>query len=106
MLAFADSVWYVSLTNTFNRQVEIPADLLVAVVTRVVVAHNSPSTTAAVAPKLSRNVNLRKVLRELYVDALPDFTLHKRPLISLVCKYIDVFAESDSDVGTTILTFH
>ena len=69
-------------------------------------AHNSSSTTAAVAPHLSRNDKLRKALRELHVDALLDSTPHKRPLISLVCKYIDVFAESDSDVGTTSLTFH
>ena len=27
-------------------------------------------------------------------------------LVSLVCKYIDVIAESDSDVGTTSLAFH
>ena len=47
-------------------------------------AHNSPSTIAAVAPKLSRNEKLRKVLRELHVDTLPDSTPHKRPLISLV----------------------
>ena len=46
------------------------------------------------------------MLRILHVDALPDSTFHKRPLISLVCKYIDVFAESDLDVGTTNLTFH
>ena len=61
---------------------------------------------SAVAPQLSRNEKLRKVLRELNIDALPDSTPHKRPLISLVCKYIDVFAKSDSDVGTTNLTFH
>ena len=27
--------------------------------------------------------------RELHVDTLPDLTLHKRPVVSLVCKYID-----------------
>ena len=46
------------------------------------------------------------MLRELHVNALPDSTPHKRPLIFLVCKYIDVIAESDSDVGTMNLTFY
>ena len=93
------------MVNPSNRRVEIPADLPVAAVAPVAMAHNS-SSTAAVAPQLSRNEKLRKVLRELHVDALPDSTPHKRPLISLVCKYIDVFAESVLDVGTTTLTFH
>ena len=57
-------------------------------------------------PQFSRNKKLRKVLRELQVDELPDLTPHKRPLVSLVCKYLDIFAESDADVGTTSLAFN
>ena len=45
-------------------------------------------------------------MRELPVDALPDSTPHKLLLVSLVCKYLDIFAESDADVGTTSLVFH
>ena len=37
---------------------------------------------------------------------LPDLTPHKRPLVSLVCKYFDIFAESDANVGITNLAFH
>ena len=37
---------------------------------------------------------------------LADSVLHKRSLVSLVSEYLDVFATSDSDVGTTSLTFH
>ena len=106
VLAPTDSICYVALAYPSNRRVEIPVDVPVAAVAPVALAHNSCSTTAAVAPKLSRNEKLLKVLRELHVDSLPDFTPHKRPLISLVCKYIDVFSESDSAVGTTNLTFH
>ena len=80
--------------------------MTVAAVGPVAMAHKSSSTNAAFAPQLSRNEKLHKVLRELHVDALPDSTPHKRPLTSLVCKYINVVAESDSDVGTTNLTFH
>ena len=54
---------------------------------------------------MSRNEKLRKVLRELQVDVLPDSTPHKRPLVSLVCKYLDIIAESDADVGKTISRF-
>ena len=32
--------------------------------------------------------------------------IHKRSLILFVCKYIDLLAECDSDVGTTSLAFH
>ena len=106
VLAPTNSVCYVAVANPSNRQVKILADVPVAAIVPVAMAHSSSSTTAAVSPQLSRNEKLRKVLRELHVDALPDSTPHKRPLTSLVCKYIDVFAEDDSDVGTTNITFH
>ena len=62
--------------------------------------------TAAITPRLSRNDKLRKVLHIFRVDSLPDSTANKRPLISLVYKYIDMFAENDSHVKTTSLAFH
>ena len=93
VLALTDMVCYVAVANPSNRRVEIPADVPVAAFAPVAMAHNSGSTTAADALKLSRNEKLSKVLRELHVDALPDSTPHKRPLISLVCKYIDAFAK-------------
>ena len=46
------------------------------------------------------------MLHELQIDGLPVATAHKQPLISLVTKFIDTFAENDADVGTTSLTFH
>ena len=55
---------------------------------------------------MSREEKLRKVLHELLIDGLPDATPHKQPLIFLVTKFIDAFAENDADVGTTSLTFH
>ena len=103
--ALTDSTCYVAVANLSNRRVEIPADLPIAAVAPVALTPNAPSTTA-VAPQLTRIHNLRKVLHELHFDSPPDSTPHKRPLISLVCKYIDVLAENDTDVGTTSLTFH
>ena len=37
---------------------------------------------------------------------LADSVPHKRPIVSLVSVHLDVFAESNSDVGTTGFTFH
>ena len=93
------------IANPSNRRIEISAGQPVAAIAPVALTPHSISI-AAVTPKLSRIEKLRKVLRDLQVDTLPDSTPHKRALVSLVCKYIDVFAESDTDVGKTSLTFH
>lgn len=69
-------------------------------------AFNFPNKTAVVSPQLFRNKKLRKVLRELHVNSLTDSTSHKCPKVYFVCKYIDLFAESDSDVGKTSLTIY
>ena len=99
------SEYFVPIANPSNSRVEIPAGTFVAAIAPVALAANSTST-AAMNPQLSRNEKLRKVLREMQVDTLPDSTPHKRPPVSLVCKYLDIFAESDADVGTTGLAFH
>ena len=75
------------MANPSNNRVEISAGTPVAAIAPVALAANSPST-AATNPQLSRNEKLRKVLRELQVDALPDSTIHKRPLVSLVSRYL------------------
>ena len=46
------------------------------------------------------------MLHELKIDSLLDTAPHKQQLLSRVAKYLDIFAECDSDVGTTNLTFH
>ena len=94
-----------SRLSTPQTAVKIPAGIPVDAIAPVALAANSPST-AATNPQLSLNEKLRKVLRELQVDALPESTPHKRPLVSLDCMYLDIFAESDADVGTTSLAFH
>ena len=101
----ADSVFYLPIANPSNARAEIAAGTPVAAIALVALAHNSPST-AAMTPQLSRNEKLCKVLRELQIDTLLDSTVHKRFLVSLVWNYLDVFAESDSDVNTTSLAFN
>ena len=71
---------YVPIANPSNTRLEIPAGSTVAAIAPIALAANSTST-AAMNPELSRNEKLRKVLRELQVDALPDSTPHKRPLV-------------------------
>ena len=46
------------------------------------------------------------MLHELMIDSLPDTAPHKQRLLSLVAKYLDIFADCVSDVGTTNLMFH
>ena len=46
------------------------------------------------------------MLHELKIDSFPDTAPHKQQLFLQVVKYLDIFAECDSDVGTTNLTFH
>ena len=46
------------------------------------------------------------MLHELKIDSLSDTAPHKLQSLSLMAKYLDIFAECDSDVGTTNLTFH
>ena len=70
VLAPINSVCFVAVANPSNRRVEIPADVPVAAVAPVAMANNSSFTTAVVAPQLSRNEKLGKVVRELQVDAL------------------------------------
>ena len=101
----SSSEFFIPITNPSNTRVEILAGTPVAVIARVVLAAIS-TFTGAMNPQLSRNEKLCKVLRELQVDALPDSTPHKRPLVSLVCKYFNIFDEYDADVGTTCLEFH
>ena len=50
VLGPSNSVFYVAVVNPSNRRVKIPADLPVASVAPVAMAHNYSSTTAAVAP--------------------------------------------------------
>ena len=40
------------------------------------------------------------------IDTLSDIAPHKQQLLSLVARYLDIFAECDADVGTTNLTFY
>ena len=103
--ALVDLVFILPVANPSNRKVEIATGTPVAAIGFVALAFSFPST-AATTPQLSRNDKLRKMLRDLQIDTLPDSIPHKRFLVSLVCKYLDVFAESDINVGPTSLAFH
>ena len=46
------------------------------------------------------------MLHELKINSLLDTAPHKQQLLSLVAKYLNIFAECDSDIGITNLKFH
>ena len=99
------SEFFLPIANPSNSRGEIPTYTFVTEIAPIAHAANSTSTAAS-NPRLSRNEKLRKVLRELQVAALHDSSPHKRSLGWLVSKNLDIFAESDADVGTTSLAFH
>ena len=87
----SSSEFFVPIANASDTRVEIPAfNPFAAIAPDARAANFTLTSTAATNPQLSRNVKLRNVLRELQVDALPDSTHHKRSLVSLVCKYLDI----------------
>ena len=100
-----DGVCRVAIVNLSSLSVVIKPVTPIAAVNLVVQSSNAVQTAATVA-RLYREKKLRKVLHDLQNDGLPDATPYKQPLISLVTKFIDTFAENDADVGTTSLTFH
>ena len=73
----ADSVCYVAVANPSERRVDIAANAPISAVAPVDLTANSVSS-AAVAPQLSINTKLRKVMHKLRIDSLPDSTAHKR----------------------------
>ena len=94
-----------ALVNNFDKSIEILACFPVASVIFVRPVSKS-SQAAATVFRLPHESKLRQVLHELKIDLLPDTAPHKQQLFSLVAMYVDIFAEFDSDVGTTKLTFH
>ena len=95
----------VAVLNNSEKPIEIFVGLLVASVNPVRPVSKS-SQAAATAPRLPYKSKLQNVLHGLKIDLLFDTAPHKQQLLSLLGKYLDIFAECDSDVGTTNLTFH
>ena len=98
------NVCRVAVVNNSDKPIEILAGVFVASVNTVGPASKSSQATAT-APRLPHESKLRKVLHELKIDS-SDTAPHKQQFLSLVAKYLDIFAECDSDVGTTNLTFY
>ena len=100
-----DDLFTIAIANPSNQRIYIRSNVAITTVFPVEFLENGLSTKATY-PRISRNEKLREVLRELKIDYLPNSPPHKRPLISLVIKYLDVFAEDEADVGTPSLTFN
>ena len=102
----SDGSCRVAIGNPSKSTVEFCASLPVASIHAVRLAPMSTSACAQSTSRLSQEDKLRKVVRELKLDDILDSAPHKSALYSRVAQFIDVFAESDSDVGTTNLVFH
>ena len=95
----------IAVVNNSDKPIEMLAGFPVAFVNTV--RHASKSSQAyATATRLPYESKLRKVLHELKINSLSDTAPQKQQLLSLVAKYLDIFAECDSDVGTTNQTFY
>ena len=95
----------VAVVNNSDKPIEMLAGFLVASVNTVRPASKSSQATVT-APLQPHESKLRKFLHDLKIDSLFDTAPHKQQLLSLVAKYLEIYAECDSDVGTTNLTFH
>ena len=100
-----DGCCRVAVVNPSPRSIEIPSGFPIASA-KTVIQSQKDSRVAALNPRLPRDAKLRKIVSELKIDSLPDSTPHKSQLLALISKYLDIFAESDSDVGVTDLAFH
>ena len=94
----------VAVVNNFDKPIDICAKFHIASVNPVCPFSKSSQSTAT-AFRLPHESKLRKVLHELKIDSVLDTAPHKQQLLSLVAKYLDIFAECDLDIGTTNLTF-
>ena len=100
-----DGYCRIAVVNPSPRAIEVLSGFPIASAKPVIQSRKDPRA-AALAPRLSRDAKLRKVISELNIDALPDSAPHKSQLLALTARYLDIFAESESDVGVTDLAFH
>ena len=61
---------------------------------------------SAATHRLSADEKLRKVLDDLKFDQISLDAETKSKLLKLIVEHLDIFAECDSDVGTTYIVFH
>ena len=100
-----DGCCRIAVVNPSPRPIEVLSGFPIASA-KVVIPSQRDSRVAALTPRLPRDAKLRKIVSELKIDSLPDSAPHKSQLLALASRYLDVFAESDSDVGVTDLAFH
>ena len=94
------------LVNPTSASVNLQSGTPVAAVFPVSFSQPSDFVSSAAIQHLSFEEKLSKVLSDLHFDALelpPELRLKLR---ALIVEFIDIFAECDSDVGTTDIVLH
>ena len=95
-----------SVVNFSNTPVDLRAVTPIAAVSSVTPQQSTTSPNSAALHRLPGNDKIRKVLNDLHFDAIKHDTPTKLKLREMIDKFIDVFAECDSDVGSTNVVVH
>ena len=95
-----------SIVNMSDKPVTLKAGIPIAAVSSVTPPQTAMSTNTAAINHLPRNAKLQKVLQDLHFDVIKLDAVTKSKLRELIDEHLDVFAECDSDVGSTNVVFH
>ena len=95
-----------SVVNLSDKPVNLCAGTPIATVCSLTLKQSSPSSNPAAIQHIPRNEKICKVLNDLNFDAFKLDAPTKLKLREMIDKFIDVFAECDSDLGLTNVVFH
>ena len=96
----------ISVVNSSDAPVVFQPGASIAAVSPLEPHALDASANSAAISHLPRDEKLKKVLSDLHFDAIKLDSGVKSKLRSLIEEQLDVFAECDSDVGTTDIVFH
>ena len=104
--AIVGATYVLSVVNMSDKQMYLLAGTPIAAVSSVLPQLSTTSPNSAAIHHLPRSEKIRKVLRDLHFDAIKLDAPTKMKLHEMIDEFIDVFAECDSDVGSTNVVFH
>ena len=106
VFAIVGAIHVLSVVNMSDKQMYLLAGTPIAAVSSVTPQLSTTSPNSAAIHHLPRSEKIRQVLGDLHFDAIKLDAPTKIKLRELIDEFIDVFAECDSDVGSTNVVFH
>ena len=94
-----------SVFNVSDKPVDLRAATQIAAISPVT-PHKTASSISTEIKHLLRDKKIRKVLADHHFDAIKLDSSTKMKSNEMIDDFIDVFAECDSDVGSTNVVFH